>query len=324
MQAAARLALALAIASAAVAVPAGAERGPAADATLSVWRDGAWHEWWRAGSAPWRWAGPDPRLAGALEWRALADGLEWATLRLAGAAPAWRTRLVVARLDPARVRFSLELRLAAAGGRPAWSIDEAPRGALLAVNAGQFVQTLPWGWVVMDGRERLAAGEGPLARALAFDDAGRPRWLDGDSLRSPPRGIRTAFQSFPALLADDGEVPDALRGPGRGVDLAHRDARLAIGETRDGRLLVVLTRFDLLGGGAGALPLGPTTPEMAAIMGALGARDAMMLDGGISAQLQLRGSAGGRGHRWPGLRRVPLALLAWPREKPAERAAPVR
>jgi hypothetical protein len=48
---------------------------------------------------------------------------------------------------------------------------------------------------------------------------------------------------------------------------------------------------------------------MAAVMGALGARDAVMLDGGISAQLLLRERPGGHVHRWPGLRKVPLALL---------------
>jgi hypothetical protein len=54
---------------------------------------------------------------------------------------------------------------------------------------------------------------------------------------------------------------------------------------------------------------------MAAIMGALGARDAVMLDGGISAQLVLRDPASGQRRRWPGWRKVPLALIAWPRPR---------
>jgi exopolysaccharide biosynthesis protein len=64
---------------------------------------------------------------------------------------------------------------------------------------------------------------------------------------------------------------------------------------------------------ADRVPLGPTTPEMAAIMGALGACDAVMLDGGISAQLLLRGASGKRPLEWPGIRKVPLALIARPR-----------
>jgi len=48
-------------------------------------------------------------------------------------------------------------------------------------------------------------------------------------------------------------------------------------------------------------------------MGAFGARDAVMLDGGISAQLLLRDQARKATHRWTGLRKVPLALIARPR-----------
>jgi hypothetical protein len=44
-------------------------------------------------------------------------------------------------------------------------------------------------------------------------------------------------------------------------------------------------------------------------MGALGARDAVLLDGGISGQLLLRDAVDGV-RRWPGLRRVPLGLVA--------------
>jgi exopolysaccharide biosynthesis protein len=106
------------------------------------------------------------------------------------------------------------------------------------------------------------------------------------------------------------------------VSLTHHDARLALGQTWDGRLLIVMTRFDAMGEEAGGFPLGPTTPEMAAIMGALGASDAVMLDGGISAQLLLREASGGKPLRWPGVRKVPLALIARPRvAPPAARAS---
>jgi exopolysaccharide biosynthesis protein len=123
--------------------------------------------------------------------------------------------------------------------------------------------------------------------------------------------VREAFQSYPALLAG-GAVPAPLQASGRGIDVAHRDARLALGTLPDGRLLVALTRFDALAGVLDVVPAGPTVPEMAAVMGALGARDAVLLDGGISAQLLLRDGAGDDAppHRWPGLRSVPLGLVA--------------
>ena len=95
------------------------------------------------------------------------------------------------------------------------------------------------------------------------------------------------------------------------MDVAHRDARLALGTTADGTVVVALTRFAALGDRLGVLPFGLTTPEMAAVMGLLGARDAVLLDGGILAQLLVRGE-GGRTMRWRGLRLVPLALVAYP------------
>lgn len=281
-------------------------------ATLSVPRAGGWGVFWRSDRAPARWAGADPSITRALGWRRLAKGADWATLRLACEAPLWRSRLVIARLDPREVSLTLEMDLARGDGRPAWSLERAPGDAILAVNAGQFVSTMPWGWVAIDGRQRLRPGFGPLSSAVAIDALGRVRWSHGDSLLDAS-GIVAGFQSYPTLLAGDGVVPPALRSPGGGVNLHHRDARLAIGQTREGLILIVMTRFDAIGEGAGGFPLGPTTPEMAAIMGALGASDAVMLDGGISAQLLLREPGKKAPLRWPGIRNVPLALIARPR-----------
>ena len=281
--------------------------------TLAVWTGAAWQEWWRSGEAPARWPAPDADLATTMRWRVAADGVVWAELRLAGTGEGWRTRVIVARIDPRRVRLRLDTAFTQGGRRAAWSVGVAPAEAVFAVNAGQFVRTLPWGWVVLDGRQFLPPGPGPLSTALVIDTAGRVRWVAGDALGDPAarRGAAAAFQSYPTLLSDDGTVPPQLRAPGAGVDLGHRDARLAIGEARDGTLLVALTRFDGAGGVLDFVPFGLTTPEMAAVMGALGARAAVMLDGGISSQMRV-----GRGDdavRWTGLRKVPLALIALPR-----------
>jgi hypothetical protein len=56
------------------------------------------------------------------------------------------------------------------------------------------------------------------------------------------------------------------------------------------------------------LPFGLTTPEMAALMGALDCRNAVLLDGGISGQLMVRDANGDR-KLWSGLRRVPAGLV---------------
>jgi exopolysaccharide biosynthesis protein len=240
--------------------------------------------------------------------------VEWGELRLAGSGEARRLRAVVVRIDPRRVRLRLDTAFTRGGERAAWTVEEARPDAIVAVNVGQFIRTMPWGWVVLDGREYLPPGHGPLSAAVAVDTSGTVRWIGPDALARPEnrRGAVAAFQSYPTLLAEGGDVPAALRAPGRGVDVEHRDARLGIGMLADGRLLLVLTRFDALGESLGSLPFGPTIPEFAALLGALGARQAVALDGGISGQMLVRDDAG-RTHLWRGMRRVPMALVVSPR-----------
>lgn len=263
---------------------------------------------WRASRAPVQWTEADASLSGLVSWHPgqPGGGVEWATLPIAG--PGEALTLVLARIDPRAMSFDLVWGIER--DRPAWTIDRAGDAAV-ALNAGMFVERLPWGWVVMNGRERLAPGHGPLSSALVGLADGRLVWVDGDDVstwRGRPEGdVRFAFQSYPTLLAGDGEVPLALRNGG--IDGAHRDARLALGLDRQGRLLVVLTRLDVPIPGADRLPFGLTVPEMAAVMGALGAQHAMLLDGGISAQLAISDSAG-HAKEWKGLRKVPLALVA--------------
>jgi hypothetical protein len=281
--------------------------------SLAVNDGGAWREWWRSDRAPDRWVGPEPAVAGAVRWTEAAPGLEWGELQLAGTGEAWRLRLVLVRLDPRRQRLTLNAAVDARGRAGPWSVDDAPAEARLALNAGQFVADGPWGWVVHESRERRAPGHGPLAPAVVVDSTGAVRIVPPDSIDAVRRagGAREAFQSYPALLADDGSVPTPLAAAGRGLDVGHRDSRLAVGTLRDGRVLIALTRFEGLGGALSSLPFGPTVPEMAALMGALGAQRAVLLDGGLSGQLLLREPGGGV-RAWRGLRRVPLGLVAVP------------
>ncbi len=81
---------------------------------------------------------------------------------------------------------------------------------------------------------------------------------------------------------------------------------------REGRVLIVLTRLATDLPLLDRIPVGLTVPEMAAVMGSLGAAQAALLDGGISAQLRITGATGER-HDWHGTRKVPLALVARPR-----------
>lgn len=282
------------------------------ESSLAMRTPSGWRPFWRASAAPRVWR--DASLARAVRWRAGAGGIEWGELDLAGSGEAWRTRLGVARVHPERVRISVDTAFTP-DRMPAWTIDRAAPDALLAVNAGQFEVSMPWGWVVTDGTEWLAPGFGPLSAAIVGERDGSVRWLHADEIAayraSHGRSVRWAFQSYPVLLASD-SVPLALREPDHDVDVAHRDARAAICVDHDGRIVIALTRFNAVGSHLGFIPFGLTSPEMAGVMGALGCRDAMLLDGGISAQLLLRDARGAM-HAWHGVRDVPVALVVRPR-----------
>ncbi len=275
--------------------------------SLSVFHGGRWVEWWRAERAPHAWSSPHPTVNSALAWRNVSDGVQWSELRLSAGGVAHRVRVIVVRLDPSRVRFRLESSWAS-GGAPDWSVGGSGDSALVSFNAGQFAHGTPWGWVMTGGRELQSPGRGSLSVGIAFDSSGALHWIGPERLgdRIQRRGAVEGFQSYPRLL-DDGRVPEPLRVDDSGVDLQHRDARLAFGQTVNGSILIALTRYDGVGGVLDFVPFGLTTPEMAAVMGAIGARNAVMLDGGISSQLQIRD--GTTVHRWRGLRRVPMGLV---------------
>ncbi len=286
----------------------------AAPHTLAVRVNGAWREWWRADRAPARWTSADLRVTSAVSWHAASPGIEWGDAELSASGEGWRTKLVLVRIDPAPHRFALQLGQGM-NLSPNWSVDSAGDSALVAVNAGQFGRMLPWGWLVTDGRELAPPGTGPLAMAVLVDSSGVVHFVEADSLASArARGhIANAFQSYPTLLTGDGEVPELLRATASPLlDLTHRDSRVAIGELRDGRVLIAITRFNALGDAAAKIPFGLTVPEMAALMGALGCRRAVSLDGGISGQLAVRVASGGM-RKWTAWRFVPLGLVVLPR-----------
>jgi hypothetical protein len=152
--------------------------------------------------------------------------------------------------------------------------------------------------------------------AFLVDSARRVSFVTPEELDGVRHSAVMAFQSYPALLVGDGSVPRELEAPGRGVDLDHRDSRLALGILADGTVIIALTRWAGLGRAGGTFPWGPTVPEMAAFMKSLGCRRAMLLDGGISSQLAIR-RRGGVVSRWPNWRPVPLGLLVFELESHA-------
>lgn len=280
------------------------------ESVLSVWDGRAWRRWWSEANAPDTWPEPHAAVARAVAWRTAQPGLEVGTVRFAGAGRMSRFNVALVRLDPRQVALRLGRRMSPSGRTLPWTVGDIGDDVAFAANAGMFDSSGPWGWLVLDGVERQSPGVGPLSSALVVDTAGSVRIVAAPGIAAARAGgdTRWAVQSYPTALVD-GVVPVQLRAAGTGVDREHRDARLAIATLRDGRVLVALTRFDGLGDALGVVPLGPTLPEMTAVLGALGARDAVFLDGGLSAQMAVR-HAGGRVEAWAGMRGVPLSFAA--------------
>ena len=252
-------------------------------------------------------------------WNAVAPGVWKYESKMAPEGPLGVVRAIAIRIDPATHRFRLDLVRRDYGLRPAWTIDSMPVNAVVALNAGQFTGGFPWGWVVRDGVESQPPGTGTLGMAFVIDSSGSVALLMPDEIQRTRAGAMLAFQSYPALLVD-GELPWELRAAGRGVNLDHRDSRLAICTLPAGGLVIALTRVTAFGKAGATLPWGPTVPEMAAHMRTLGCRRAMLLDGGISSQLALRGS-NGRLTQWTNWRMVPMGLVITSRSQYAARRA---
>ncbi len=278
---------------------------------LLVRVDDGWVPWWSESRPPARWEGEGPTVRAAAGWAPTAPGVEYGEMTIRRADEPWRIRVVLVRLDPERVGFRLTVPPRRADGFAGrWSVDDAPPEALVAVNAGQFVSG-PWGWLVRDGALLQRPRRGRLAPGVAVFASGRVGIVPADSLEAVDDVVE-GFQSYPSLLEGSGSVPPELRERGHGVDLVHRDGRLALGVLRDGRVILALTRLEGLGGLLEIVPFGPTTPEMAAIMGGLGCERAVLLDGGISGQMMLQ--LKGHTDTWRGLRRVAAGLLVLPRD----------
>lgn len=245
------------------------------------------------------WKATDPALKWG-EWRVRVGENKIPILLIVAIAKAGQTQLT---LDIARDNNELK----------PWSLANAPQHARFALNAGQFTDAGPWGWVMHRAREQQAPGAGSLAGALVVDTSGAWSIIDANEVpaKRSSGSILEAVQSYPTLVGAAGTTPRALCG-GSSIDRTHRDARMVIATLPTGELMIVMTRFDGLGTSAERLPLGPTTPEMISIVRALGASRALMLDGGLSAQMLIRTGINATKNEWGGLRSVPLALVGLP------------
>lgn len=240
-----------------------------------------------------------------------APGLTHHEFRMSSRGSLAHVRAIVITIDPAQYRFRLDLARTNQHLRPAWNVDSIPQFAVVAVNAGQFIGGFPWGWLVRDGEETQPPGSGTLGMAFVTDSIGNPSLITPGEIPHARNRVVNAFQSYPTLLVD-GEMPWELREEGRGVNLVHRDSRLAICIDTSDKVLIVITRVKVPGNVGATLPYGPTVPEMASYMKSLGCDRAMLLDGGLSSQLAVRNSRGSL-TKWTNWRMVPLGLIVMAR-----------
>ena len=247
-------------------------------------------------------------VVGSGAWQPVRPGVWYREVQMAADGPLAPVRAVAVRIDPRAARFSLDSAVRDGPNRRGWSIDRIGDAGMIAFNAGQFGAGGSWGWVVRDGIELQPPGPGSVVMSFVVDSGGVASLVERSELSARRGHVRLAFQSYPALLVGDGSLPTELEASGRGVDLDHRDSRLALGITDDGSVIVALTRFTGLGETGAVLPWGPTVPEMAAYMRSLGCRRAVLLDGGMSGQLALR-ALDGTLRRWPNWRPVPLGVV---------------
>ena len=235
--------------------------------------------------------------------------MSWGRSQMAATGSLAYVDVIVVRINPGRLQFQLQREMRDYGLQAAWTIDMIPDHGVVAFNAGQFIGGFPWGWLVMNGVEQQPPGKGSLAMSFVIDRAGKASLVPPAELPAVRGNAAFAFQSYPMLLTGNAELPWELQAAGRGVSLTHRDSRLALGIRADGSVIVALTRFTGAGDIGARLPFGPTVLEMAEFMRSQGCVRAMMLDGGLSSQLALRGPDGSV-ERWANWRPVPLAVVA--------------
>ncbi len=95
-----------------------------------------------------------------LIWSTIQPGVWQSERRMAREGPLAAVQVVLLRLDPGAVRFSLHRATRDLGTRYAWTIDSVSGAAIAGFNAGQFRGITPWGWLVQDGVESQPAGGG--------------------------------------------------------------------------------------------------------------------------------------------------------------------
>jgi len=125
---------------------------------------------------------------------------------------------VLARLDPQHLRLTL---VPAFTRDQRWTIDSVEGDDVaVALDAGQFRHSMPYGWVVSGGHELLKPEYAPLAGAVVVYHDGTVRLVPPDrALEHSLVAVLEAFQSYPMLLMN-GVAPPPLHQASQGVKMS--------------------------------------------------------------------------------------------------------
>ena len=240
-------------------------------------------------------ASPFPRvIACELTRETIAPGIERAAYRILTAAGPLRVALLIA--DPANpwVRFDTVVAHDALGGELETVTSMALRtGAVGGINGDYYAvgsDRAPLGLVVRSGEVVHAGGARP-GFAIGRDGSVRiGSFDDGDALE----GVVTAIGGGPVLLRNG-----AVAGDAGSTNYAEREMRIPAS---------VVVRFAsrtigliVVDGRSPAASIGVNRPELVALLRALGAVDALLLDSGGSATLVARV----RGEEHPSIANAP-------------------
>jgi exopolysaccharide biosynthesis protein len=191
------------------------------------------------------------------------------------------------------VRMTVALAAGGIGSGEAWS-QMIGRLRPTAAITGTYFNTanlVPVGSLIAGGS---LLHVGSVGTALVIDKAGRPRLITCRPGNRPNwSDCNTGLRAGPRLLTR-GKVTLYPQWEGfRDPAVTARRPRAAVGITRHGKLLLVTVERPLY------------LSELARVMRALGARDAMCMDGGTSAALYCRGKS----YRVPGRSLTNLLLV---------------
>ncbi len=238
-----------------------------------AWQDpsGTWTDITKQQTSRRRWAARDAFLQ--VEWGEVTEGLERAVLPLRRPPNPLEVPLRLLRIDPARQQV-IVAHLPDFARADVAEIARA-NGMVAAINASYFSDEGPIG-LLIEGGQQLHPQSAKWAAHLLIDRAGAIRIVNRKQAKTT--GAIWAIQGFPAIMSG-GTIFSYIKS-GSSFNVLEVDRRSAACLTADGRLLLLATDSGLVNG--------LSFYELGTVMGGLGCRDAMGLDGGSSTGFYLK------------------------------------